>query len=242
MYDFEKDYIIVKTLGSGTDGIVYLATSMSDSIQVAIKIIKKVAKREIDILLRIGKLQGICELLEWREETDHLVLIMEYMKNSMDLFEYVHIRKRLDEENSLNIFRNLLKIVKNLKDINVYHCDLKLENIMIQLDTFQLRLIDFNRAVMVSDDEAHEKYTGTLDYCPPEWFLTSKCQAEPATVWSLGIILYELLKGKVPFVGKDNIIYDDIDEKIESFSDFTKYLLRRMLNKDPELRCRLDDL
>lgn len=246
MYDFENDYELDKELGHGMDGRVYLATSIRDGVRVAIKICKKSAKREIDILEYIGKLPGVCELFEWRREKDDvLVLVMEYMENSMDLFEYRRIQKggRFDVQTSMRIFRELVRIVKRLKSIDVYHCDLKLENIMINIDTLELKLIDFNRSVIIRDDESLGKYVGTSDYCPPEWFLESKCRAEPAAVWSLGIILYEMLTGIVPFQNETNVIIDDIEEKINlSLPEDVIHLLKNMLNKTPDARYRLDDL
>ncbi|GAA6096902.1 uncharacterized protein LOC108269550 isoform X1 [Tachysurus ichikawai] len=85
-------------------------------------------------------------------------------------------------------------------DRGVFHCDIKAEN-LINPDTLEVKLIDFGCGALLKDT-TYKYYFGTDSYAPLEWLISGEYMAIPATVWSLGILLFYLLSGECPFVTK----------------------------------------
>ena len=102
----------------------------------------------------------------------------------------------------------------------VLHRDLKDENVVIDLLTGEIRLIDFGAATLLKQTcyqdfqgsssvtfhfQKRIKFPGTRLYCPPEWFLHSLYFAKEAATWSLGVLLYNMLNGRLPFLNEKDI-------------------------------------
>ena len=124
---------------------------------------------------------------------------MEYPPNFMDLFEFTQYYGLVEESPSLIIFRNILLAVQHLKEKHIFHRDLKDENILLNPATLDVKLIDFGCATDFNEKRIYTKLSGTPEFMPPEAFREGQYMAENSTVWSLGIILFTLLNGRLPF-------------------------------------------
>ncbi|KAI4882450.1 hypothetical protein NFI96_033351, partial [Prochilodus magdalenae] len=87
----------------------------------------------------------------------------------------------------------------------VLHRDIKLENLLINPDTLELKLIDFGCGDFIKKS-GFDSFAGTVEYCPPEFFLQGRYHAGPATVWSLGVLLFATVCGDLPFADNREII------------------------------------
>ncbi|KAI0086294.1 kinase-like domain-containing protein, partial [Irpex rosettiformis] len=128
------------------------------------------------------------------------------------LLDYVSARGTPSEDHARYIFGQLVEAVHYLRSIGISHGDIKLENALID-NTLKVKLIDFGNAVL--DDlslpirhQLHkaENYGGTPEYMPPECFLDRMVYYPPADVWSLGILLVQMLTGSLPFLEQEDIL------------------------------------
>lgn len=202
-----SDYVLGRTLGSGTTGKVKLAYKKDNpDIQVAIKIIKKnefIEKpglekkihREI-ALMKLLNHPSLLKLIEVCESKRHLYIVLEYAECG-ELFDYLIARKRLDEYTAMNFFRQMIYGLDYLHQNAICHRDLKPENIL--LDRFNnIKIADFGFARWMKDNIA-ETSCGSPHYAAPEVVRGIQYDGRCADVWSCGVILYALLAGKLPF-------------------------------------------
>ncbi|KAG9281920.1 serine/threonine-protein kinase pim-2-like [Astyanax mexicanus] len=124
----------------------------------------------------------------------------------------------------------------------VLHRDLKPENLLVQTGAEGplLRLMDFGCGCLIGED-SYTEFDGTTQYIPPEFFTQGSYQAEPTTVWQIGVILYNMLCGKCPFTDSKQIIGKTLYTP-PRLSFQCKKLLRRLLSKCPQRRPSLRHL
>ncbi|XP_058717374.1 serine/threonine-protein kinase pim-1-like [Poecile atricapillus] len=208
----QQRYRIGSLLGRGGFGRVFSATRLSDGAPVAIKKVPRnrirdwgelpdgtSAPLEIVLLDKVSTgFSGVVQLLEWFELPKHIVMVLERPERCEDLRRYIRARIFLSEEEARELFRQVLEAVRHCTSCGVLHRDIKPENILVDLDTGEAKLIDFGCGTYLQDT-AYTQFAGTRSYRPPEWTNFGWYHGEAATIWTLGILLHEMVCGKHPF-------------------------------------------
>ena len=192
-------YIIVKTLGRGSYGSVFLATKDDDMFvlkTVSSKNDDDTIPNEVKILKQLQHIEGVPKLHDFYKNDKACVIVMDYLPESVDLLKWKD-NGNDDEDKIMDVFKKLVSILINIDKAGFVHRDIKLENVIVN-DDMVVRVIDFDHCIE-KGKEPFTKFNGTVSYYPPEWFENGKCQSEPMTVWSLGVLLYKLLTGCNPF-------------------------------------------
>jgi len=248
----EATYHIAQSIGTGGFGTVYSGTRLSDNTPVAIKHIAKsrvAALTEVDgqmvpielaLMQAAATVDGVIQVYDFYEKSDSYVLVMERPENCQDLFDYITDRGVIPEPEARPFFRHVVEMIQGLHNAGVTHRDLKDENLLVDHATNTLRLIDFGSGAFLHDGEYFE-FEGTRVYSPPEWILTHRYRAEPAAVWSLGVLLYDMVCGDVPFESDRSIIQANI-EFSKPVSDEVKDLIRQCLTIDVACRPTLEQV
>nr|XP_021334014.1 serine/threonine-protein kinase pim-2-like [Danio rerio] len=213
--DINDEYRVKGIIGRGGFGAVCAGVRRSDSRKVAIKNVSKTeARRTLKILpyektvpLEVGLMYlvstgpyvpQIIQLLDWYETPSQYTLVLERPNSCMDLqkFAWKH-RKKMTESVVRLVMHQVVTAAIACCEMNVYHSDIKPQNVLINPHTFQIKLIDFGVGRIMTS-EGYSTFGGTQAYAPPEFSDCKKFHAKPATVYSIGIMLYRLLHRKSP--------------------------------------------
>nr|XP_012616604.1 MAP/microtubule affinity-regulating kinase 3-like [Microcebus murinus]XP_012616605.1 MAP/microtubule affinity-regulating kinase 3-like [Microcebus murinus]XP_012616607.1 MAP/microtubule affinity-regulating kinase 3-like [Microcebus murinus] len=250
MEELEK-YNILKTIGSGTYGKVMLAEHIPTGTHVALKMIPKKTLPSLENgnleaeALRALRHPNILKLLDVIEDEHFIWLVTEYARGG-DLFWHVARRRGLGEEEARPLFRQLLAAVGHCHEHRIVHRDLKSPNVLLDAHG-NVKLADFGFAATFSDEEDLYTFCGTPCFCPPEMFLEEDYRGPEVDVWSLGVLLYFMVAGRIPFDGSSweelkTTITEGRYETPASFSRELTALLRKILTVDPKLRPALSGL
>lgn len=248
-------YELQKTIGNGGFGKVKQAIHLLTGEHVAIKIIDKaklgsdVARIALEIkAMKDLRHQHICQLYQVIETDDFYFLVLEYFCNG-ELFDYIVNRNRLSEEQARHFFRQIVSAVAYMHKKGYCHRDLKPENLLLDRRE-NLKLIDFGLCAQPKGG-INLAYLGTAcgspAYAAPEIIAGTNYRGDVADVWSLGVLLYALLCGSLPF-DDENIaaMYAKIQNGVYQIPPWLSQesiaLLRLMLQVDPTKRIRIDDL
>uniref|UniRef100_A0A8C9UBK8 non-specific serine/threonine protein kinase n=1 Tax=Serinus canaria TaxID=9135 RepID=A0A8C9UBK8_SERCA len=205
----KEQYRLGSLLGRGGFGSVFAATRLSDGAPVAIKRVPRKRVRhwgelvsdaplEIVLLAKVSTgFPGVVQLLEWLELPNDVLMVLERPEQCQDLQHFIRARRFLPEEVARELFRQVLEAVQHGTSCGVLHRDIKPENILVDLATGQAKLIDFGCGTYLQDT-AYTHYAGTRLYSPPEWTHFGWYYGRPATIWSLGILLHQMVWG-APF-------------------------------------------
>ncbi|XP_056366523.1 serine/threonine-protein kinase pim-1-like [Oenanthe melanoleuca] len=210
-------------LGRGGFGSVFSGTRLADGAPVAIKRVPRGRIRrwgelpngaraplEIVLLDKVSTgFPGVIQLLEWFELPSCFLLVLERPERCQDLSDFIAARRFLPEEEARGLFRQVLEAVRHCSSCGVLHRDIKPANIIMDLDSGQLKLIDFGCGTFLQDT-VYTQFAGTLSYSPPEWTHLKCYHGEAATIWSLGILLYQMVCGKHPFQKGQDIIWGQL--------------------------------
>nr|CAD2185511.1 unnamed protein product [Meloidogyne enterolobii] len=253
---FKRLYKIKGELGQGGFGIVYKGVRLSDMLPVAVKFIERRHVREwgrlaeqrvpmeICMLTRCNQLSGVITLLDWFSLPEGYLLVMERPTPCIDLFDFIQQQKYLDESLAKYLFSQIVKTILDCSKLLVLHRDIKDENILLELNTGRIKLIDFGAATLLKKSR-YQDFQSTRLYCPPEWFLHSLYLGQEATVWSLGVLLYNMLNGRLPFLNERDICTSHLLGPLPFYvpvSREARELLTQCLNFDPFSRPTLEQL
>ncbi|KAI4898184.1 hypothetical protein NFI96_028514, partial [Prochilodus magdalenae] len=228
--DFSSRYEVGEKLGEGGFGYVFEGRRISDGLQVAIKYVlkrpsdrylqspveSKVVPMEVALLQMMSQppvCRNIIKLIEWFDESYGYILVMERPDSCMELESFLTVTgENMDEDKARAIMRQAVEAAIHCSRQGVLHRDIKGENFLISTDTSEIKLIDFGCGDVINT-KGYSNYAGTRQYCPPEFFIKGRYHADPATVWSLGVLLFRIVCGRLPFCRRWDIIAGYLDFK-----------------------------
>ncbi len=222
-------YQIIKTIGEGGMANVYLAQDTILNRQVAVKILRgdladdeKFVRRFQREALSASKLNhpNIVEVYDVGEDNGQYYIVMEYV-NGKTLKSLVKKRGALTLPEVIDIMTQLLSAVMCAHDSYIIHRDIKPQNVMI-LEDGKVKIMDFGIAMALNSNELTQTNSvmGSVHYLPPEQANGSGSTIK-SDIYSLGILMYELLIGKVPFKG-DNAVEIAIKQMKEPIPSICK--------------------
>ncbi|XP_032764385.1 MAP/microtubule affinity-regulating kinase 3 isoform X4 [Rattus rattus] len=203
------NYRLLKTIGKGNFAKVKLARHILTGREVAIKIIDKTQLnptslqklfREVRIM-KILNHPNIVKLFEVIETEKTLYLIMEYASGG-EVFDYLVAHGRMKEKEARAKFRQIVSAVQYCHQKRIVHRDLKAENLLLDAD-MNIKIADFGFSNEFTVGSKLDTFCGSPPYAAPELFQGKKYDGPEVDVWSLGVILYTLVSGSLPFDGQN---------------------------------------
>ncbi|XP_012775530.1 MAP/microtubule affinity-regulating kinase 3a isoform X12 [Maylandia zebra] len=203
------NYRLLKTIGKGNFAKVKLARHMLTGREVAIKIIDKTQLnpnslqklfREVRIM-KILNHPNIVKLFEVIETERTLYLVMEYASGG-EVFDYLVAHGRMKEKEARAKFRQIVSAVQYCHQKHIVHRDLKAENLLLDAD-MNIKIADFGFSNEFTLGNKLDTFCGSPPYAAPELFQGKKYDGPEVDVWSLGVILYTLVSGSLPFDGQN---------------------------------------
>eukprot|EP00128_Syssomonas_multiformis_P001303 Colp12_sorted_trinity150504_noHs@24901 len=248
-------YRVGKTLGEGTYGKVKLGYNIKSGEKVAIKCIEKTSlrtprqvtrvKREIAALKLLSSHPNIVKVLDVMENDHKIILIMEYASGG-ELFDYIVAHRHVKENEARKFFRQIISAVDYIHQNNIVHRDLKPENLLLD-ENKNIKIIDFGFSNTFKQDNLLDTFCGSPFYAAPEMVNGRKYFGPEVDIWSMGVILYALLCGCLPFDDSNvKALYQKISAGVYKvpphLSKDSRALIRRMLTVDPSKRATIDEL
>ncbi|XP_028049222.1 uncharacterized protein LOC105836154 [Monomorium pharaonis] len=206
----KQRFDIIKKLGQGTYGKVQLGINKETGQEVAIKTIKKCKieteadliriRREIQIMSSVQH-PNIIHIYEVFENREKMVLVMEYAAGG-ELYDYLSERKVLSEHEARRIFRQIATAVFYCHKHKICHRDLKLENILLD-QIGNAKIADFGLSNVFDEQRLLNTFCGSPLYASPEIVKGTPYHGPEVDCWSLGVLLYTLVYGAMPFDGSN---------------------------------------
>ncbi|XP_073783950.1 serine/threonine-protein kinase pim-3-like isoform X1 [Danio rerio] len=203
-------------LGDGGFGSVFAGMRRSDGLPVAIKYVSKERTQrrlrvegqgrlplEVALMTRVNSAPAcpnVLQLLDWFDRPRRYILILERPDPCQDLQSFCEENGCLDERLAKKVLVQLIAALKHCESRGVLHRDVKPENLLISTESQDIKLLDFGCGDLLKRS-AYKYFAGTIQYAPPEWFCRQRYHAGPATVWSVGVTLFNILCNRFPFGG-----------------------------------------
>uniref|UniRef100_A0A1A8P5K4 MAP/microtubule affinity-regulating kinase 3 n=2 Tax=Nothobranchius TaxID=28779 RepID=A0A1A8P5K4_9TELE len=247
------NYRLLKTIGKGNFAKVKLARHILTGREVAIKIIDKTQLnptslqklfREVRIMKGLNH-PNIVKLFEVIETDKTLYLVMEYASGG-EVFDYLVAHGRMKEKEARAKFRQIVSAVNYCHQKNIVHRDLKAENLLLDADS-NIKIADFGFSNEFTEGSKLDTFCGSPPYAAPELFQGKKYDGPEVDIWSLGVILYTLVSGSLPFDGQN---LKELRERVLRgkyrvpfyMSTDCEGILRRFLVLNPAKRCSLEQI
>jgi 5'-AMP-activated protein kinase catalytic alpha subunit len=250
------DYIIKKTIGTGTFSTVKLGVHRITQKKVAVKILDKnkiESKDDLERIIREMQIltemdhQNVIKIFKIYEEEDNFSIIMEYCEGG-ELFNYIVKKQRLSEDETCFFFYQIINGIEYIHSKGIAHRDLKPENLLIGKNKI-LKIIDFGLSNFYDGQKRLETPCGSPCYASPEMVKGKKYDGFNIDIWAIGVILFAMLCGYLPFEDDENdndILFSQIiKNKIDypSFlSELSLDMLKKILVSDPLKRITVDEI
>ncbi|XP_028323143.1 serine/threonine-protein kinase pim-1-like isoform X1 [Gouania willdenowi] len=261
---FEATYKELKVLGHGGFGRVLKAVRLSDSKPVAIKHIPRdmvtyvLMNRHNQRTLEVSEVvmmkraaSGNCQnsLLnpaiigfeELIELDDELLIVMEHVEDAVDLQDFVtSSTEPMLEHDAKSIIKQVLDAAVIMQHNNVFHSDIKRDNILVSFkdERPSVKIIDFGCANFIFATP-YESFSGTEVFAPPEVWFHRVYEAEPTTVWQIGLLLSNLFRAHF-YQTYDHVINSTFT--LNNLSHQGNDFMSRCMKVSPKLRPSLKDL
>uniref|UniRef100_A0A673JWR1 non-specific serine/threonine protein kinase n=1 Tax=Sinocyclocheilus rhinocerous TaxID=307959 RepID=A0A673JWR1_9TELE len=235
-------YSIGKKLGEGGCGSVFEGTRCEDGLQVAVKFTVKTENEPpvpLEVALTVMANQGpscphIIKLLDWQDHPDQYIMFLERPSPCMDMHHFwLHYDAHFSEEMARHFMRQVIDAAAVCCSRRVFHRDIKMPNLLVNIETLEVKLIDFGCGDLLKNT-SYNTYCGTARYCPPEYIEKGEYHGKQATVWSLGVLLFQMITSLFP--DSSNI------DCSPSFCTECCRFIRGCLKSDPEQRFHLEEM
>lgn len=251
------NYVIQHKLGSGQFGAVYYCIDTKTNEEFAIKVIgldklsayprmNSLIKNEINALSKIDN-PNIIKLKEFIQSKNNIYFVYEYC-NGGTLEDYINKKKKLSEKEALYFLEQIINGFKSLVVHKVVHRDLKPANILIHNDVIKIADFGFCKPLETNIDLA-KTMVGSPIYMAPE-ILKGEDYNIKADIWSIGVVLFEMLFGFCPYEDKNiysllnqiNTTTLSIPKHINNISKSTENLLKNLLVVEPTQRIEWSEI
>ncbi|OQV23675.1 MAP/microtubule affinity-regulating kinase 3 [Hypsibius exemplaris] len=246
-------YRLMKTIGKGNFAKVKLARHLPTGQEVAIKIIDKTQLnpgslqklfREVRIMKMLDH-PNIVKLFQVIDTEKTLYLVMEYASGG-EVFDYLVAHGRMKEKEARAKFRQIVSAVQYCHQKRIIHRDLKAENLLLDKE-MNIKIADFGFSNEFCPGNKLDTFCGSPPYAAPELFQGKKYDGPEVDVWSLGVILYTLVSGSLPFDGQN---LKELRERVLRgkyripfyMSTDCENLLRKFLVLNPTKRSTLEQI
>ena len=248
------DYIIKETIGTGTFSKVKLGINKYTKEKVAIKLLEKSKitekedlkriNREISIIKKLSH-PNIIKINEIFENEKYYYIIMDYCSKG-ELFDYIVKKTKLTEDESSFFFYQIINAIEYIHKKNIVHRDLKPENLLLT-ENNKIKIIDFNLSNYFYKNNLLSTPCGSPCYAAPEMVSGKKYNGFKTDIWAIGIILYAMSCGYLPFEDSDNeILFQKILECDLEFPNFLSFecidIIKKILNVNPYDRFYINDI
>jgi len=246
-------YRLIKTIGKGNFAKVKLARHVPTGREVAIKIIDKTQLNPSSLqklyrevrLMKVLNHPNIVKLFEVIETEKTLYLVMEYASGG-EVFDYLVAHGRMKEKEARAKFRQIVSAVQYCHQKHIVHRDLKAENLLLDGD-MNIKIADFGFSNEFTPGNKLDTFCGSPPYAAPELFQGKKYDGPEVDVWSLGVILYTLVSGSLPFDGQN---LKELRERVLRgkyrvpffMSTDCENLLKKFLVLNPQKRASLENI
>lgn len=247
-------YAVGKTIGEGTFGKVKKGIHKLTGLPVAIKILEKErivdladverVKREIHILTRVRH-PNVIRLYEVIDSPRHIFLVTEYVSGG-ELFDYIVSQGRVKDEQACRFFHQIVNGTDYFHNKSIIHRDLKPENLLLDADGM-IKIVDFGLGNVAKAGKLLKTACGSPCYASPEMVGGKKYVGPGCDMWSLGVVLFALLCGYLPFEDANTSrLYEKIMGGEYELPDFlsadAKDLITRLLTTDPRKRYNAEQV
>uniref|UniRef100_A0A672LB47 non-specific serine/threonine protein kinase n=1 Tax=Sinocyclocheilus grahami TaxID=75366 RepID=A0A672LB47_SINGR len=239
-------YRLLKTIGKGNFAKVKLAKHVltGKEVRIAFTLQIKNLFREVRIMKLLNH-PNIVKLFEVIETDKTLYLVMEYASGG-EVFDYLVAHGRMKEKEARAKFRQIVSAVQYCHQKCIVHRDLKAENLLLDAD-MNIKIADFGFSNEFTLGNKLDTFCGSPPYAAPELFQGKKYDGPEVDVWSLGVILYTLVSGSLPFDGQN---LKELRERVLRgkyripfyMSTDCENLLKKLLILNPTKRGSLDQI
>ena len=252
-----SDFELIKELGVGSFGKVYLVYHKKTKHKFALKSIDKLDEvnyeeksyfsREIEIMYKLNH-PNICKLFSHFEDNNYCYFLLQYIPNgsAFDLIPQIG-KKQQNMKLIASVMKDLISAIYYLHNMQptIVHRDIKPENILLD-ENSKAYLTDFGWSNYIRNHRIRNTVCGTPLYLPPE-MVSETGHNEKADIWCIGVLLFELSTGKVPFEGNDytTVKYNISRLNISWPSDIepdVKDLVSKILKKNPNERPSIEKI
>ncbi|KAJ3408005.1 serine/threonine-protein kinase KIN2 [Chytriomyces hyalinus] len=260
-------WVLGKQIGTGSSGTVKVVVHKD----IGKKCVVKCIKRQIDVpnqlpaernkdgialrehfMLREALVgltldhPNIIKMHSYLTGKNHFYFFYEYLEG-MDLADFISENGRMDESNALIVFRQIVSALAYMHASNVIHRDMKLENIRINPKTLKIHILDLGFSTFFSPKFKQHSSCGSPCYAPPEIYLHRPYRGPEVDVWSIGVCLFAITVGSLPF---ESTTFENLaDLIVKSRLQMPSYLspelqglISRMLAIEPNLRISVSDI
>ncbi|EUB58150.1 Proto-oncogene serine/threonine-protein kinase pim-1 [Echinococcus granulosus] len=251
---FDQTYSLCTQVGKGGFGKVFQARHNGNGAKVVIKQVDSdrvpcwcrldddMLPMEVVLLKKLSHIDGISRMLEVYDlhGTWHIVMAGN-TPAVQDLFDYICKRGYLSECESAFIMYQLIGILLKCHEAGVLHRDLKDENLLIDSDNHEIQLIDFGSGAFLHDG-IYNDFDGTRVYSPPEWIKTNGYRGKSAEIWTVGILLFDMINGDIPFMSDHEILSGAVQFRRTLVSHEAMDLIHCCCRLDPRERPTLMEI